>query len=338
MSIDHIEGQETLHLHEPTCGVDLCHPHESSAGPIHFPAYLWSKERRGLLLSILLTAVIMMVEIIGGIASNSLSLLSDAGHMLTHLLALSISFLALIFSAKRPTSKNTFGFYRLEILAALLNSFLLFLVTLWIFYAAYQRFYHPEPVASVEMMVIAAIGLAANLVTAVLLRKSTKNSINIKSAFLHMIGDTVSSVGVLFGAGIIYFTEWWFIDPLLGILLSLFILFWAVRLMMDSVDILLEATPKEIDPVRVVEAVKVIEEVRDVHDVHVWTLTSGMYALSAHVAVRDMPLKETSHLLRKINFLLCQRFKIGHAAIQLETDSLENRAATREISGPSSGR
>ena len=321
MSIHHTpEEQETLHLHEPTCGIDLCHPHEAAAKPISFSSYLWSKERRNVLWAILLTAVVMVVEIAGGLFSNSLSLLSDAGHMLTHLLALSISFLALLFSMRPPTSKNTFGFYRLEILAALLNSFLLFLVTLWIFYQAYQRFYHPEPVASIEMMVIAGIGLVANLVTALLLSRSKRNSINMKSAFLHMIGDTLSSVGVLFAAGIMYATEWWFIDPLLGVILSFIILFWAVRLMMDSVDILLEATPKEIDPVRVIEAVKVIEEVQDVHDVHVWTLTSGMYALSAHVAVRDMPLRETAHLLRKINFLLCQRFKIGHAAIQLETE------------------
>lgn len=320
MSLHHLENQETLHLHEPTCGIDLCHPHDPPAAPVPFSAHLWSKERRNLLWAILLTAVVMVVEIFGGLFSNSLSLLSDAGHMLTHLLALSISFLALLFSMRPPTSKNTFGFYRLEILAALLNSVLLFLVTLWIFYHAYQRFYQPEPVASLEMMTIAGIGLVANLVTMILLSRSKRNSINIKSAFLHMIGDTLSSVGVLIAAGVMYFTEWWFIDPLLGVVLSLFILFWAVRLMMDSVDILLEATPKEIDPVRVVEAVKVIEEVRDVHDVHVWTLTSGMYALSAHVAVRDMPLNETAHLLRKINFLLCQRFKIGHAAIQLETE------------------
>lgn len=321
MSTHHADDErETIHLHEPTCGIDLCHPHDLPAEPVSFFASLWSKERRNVLWAIVLTAVIMVVEVVGGVFSNSLSLLSDAGHMLTHLLALSISFLALIFSIKPPTSKNTFGFYRLEILAALLNSVLLFLVTLWIFYQAYQRFYQPEPVASVKMMAVAGIGLVANLVTAVLLSRSSRNSINMKSAFLHLIGDTLSSVGVFIAAGVMYFTEWWFIDPLLGVLLSIFILFWAVRLMMDSIDILLEATPKEIDPVRVVEAVKVIEEVRDVHDVHVWTLTSGMYALSAHVAVRDMPLKETAHLLRKINFLLCQRFKIGHAAIQLETE------------------
>lgn len=310
------EAQETYHPCEQNCGLDLGHPH-NAIQPIAFSS-LWTAERKRLFAAILLTGGVMIVEFAGGFLANSLALLSDAGHMLTHLLALAISFLAMIFSVKPATSKKTFGFYRLEILAALLNSFLLFLVTLWIFYEAYQRFYQPVPVATVEMILIASLGLVTNLITAVLLSRSTRTSLNVKSAFLHMIGDTLSSVGVVAAAGVIYVTQWWFLDPLMGVLLSLFILYWAYRLMMDSIDILLEATPKEIDPIRVVEAVKVLEEVRDVHDVHVWTLTSGMYALSAHVAVEDMPLKETTHLLKKINFLLCQRFKIGHAAIQLE--------------------
>jgi len=317
------EEQETYHPCEHQCGLDLGHPH-NSIQPIAFSSF-WSEERKRLFAAMLLIGGVMIVEFVGGFLSNSLALLSDAGHMLTHLLALAISFLAMIFSVKPPTSEKTFGFYRLEILAALLNSFLLFLVTLWIFYEAYQRFYQPVPVASVEMILIATLGLVTNLVTAVLLSRSTKNNLNVKSAFLHMIGDTLSSVGVVVAAGVIYFTQWWFLDPMMGVLLSLFILYWAYRLMMDSIDILLEATPKEIDPNRVVEAVKVLEEVRDVHDVHVWTLTSGMYALSAHVAVEDMPLKETTHLLKKINFLLCQRFKIGHAAIQLEIDEASQK-------------
>lgn len=310
------EDQETYHPCQQSCGLDLGHPH-SAIQPIAFSS-LWTPERKRLFSAILLTGGVMVLEVIGGWMTHSLALLSDAGHMLTHLLALSISFVAMIFSVKPPTSKKTFGFYRLEILAALLNSFLLLLVTLWIFYEAYQRFYDPVPVATVEMIFIASIGLVTNLVTAALLSRSIEKSLNVKSAYLHMIGDTLSSVGVVAAAGAIYFTQWWFLDPLVGVFLSLFILYWAFRLMMDSIDILLEATPKGIDPILVVEAVKVLEEVRDVHDVHVWTLTSGMYALSAHVAVEDMPLKETTHLLKKINFLLCQRFKIGHAAIQLE--------------------
>lgn len=317
----HIEEPETLHLHEHSCDFDVGHPHPEFARPT-LSFFLGSKDRRRLLGSIVLTGLVMLVEAAGGIWSNSLALLSDAGHMLTHLLALLISLLALVFSTRPPTSKKTFGFYRLEILAALLNSFLLFLVTLWIFYEAYRRFYAPQQVASAEMFVIAFLGLATNILTALLLGGATRKSLNLQSAFLHMIGDTLSSVGVVAAAGVIYFTQWWFLDPLLGVLLSLFILFWAFRLMIDSIDILLEATPKEIDPERVIEAVMVIKEVRDVHDVHVWTLTSGMYALSAHVVAGDMSLAESSHLLKTINFLLCQRFKIGHAAIQFEIENI----------------
>ncbi|HLG22060.1 MAG TPA: cation diffusion facilitator family transporter [Candidatus Manganitrophaceae bacterium] len=318
----HHGEKEIYHLHEHTCGFDVDHPHEAMVPPSSLSVR--SEERRKLVGAIILTGAVMLLEVVGGIWSNSLALISDAGHMLSHLLALLISYLALVFSLKPPTSKKTFGFYRLEILAALLNGFLLLLVTFWIFYQAYHRFYAPQPVASFEMMVIALIGLAANLGAAFLLSGTTRRSINLRSAFLHLMGDTLSSVGVVAAAGVIYFTQWWFLDPLVGALLSFFILFWAFRLMIDSVDILLEATPKEIDPERVIEAVKVIKEVRDVHDVHVWTLTSGMYALSAHVAVQDMPLKETAHILRTINFLLCQRFKIGHAAIQFE---IENASA-----------
>lgn len=314
------QNEESFHPHEHSCGLDLGHPHDTPIQPIAFSSIFRSEERKRLLAAIILTGGVMVVEAVGGLLTNSLALLSDAGHMLTHLLALAISFVAMVFSVRPPTSKKSFGFYRLEILAALLNGFLLFLVTLWIFYEAYQRFYHPVPVASVEMIWIALLGLATNLITAVLLSGATRRSLNVQSAFLHLIGDTLSSVGVVAAAGAIYLTQWWFLDPAMGVFLSLFILYWAYRLMMDSIDILLEATPKEIDPTRVVAAVKVLGEVRDVHDVHVWTLTSGMYALSAHVAVDDMPLKEATHLLKKINFLLCQEFKIGHAAIQLEID------------------
>ncbi|MFQ5580082.1 MAG: cation diffusion facilitator family transporter [Nitrospiria bacterium] len=316
-----VGGQDTLHPHAPSCEIDLCHTAEPTVLKSSPSSVFGAVERKKLLWAILLTGAVMILEVVGGVLSNSLALLSDAGHMLTHLLALSISFLAVIFSSQPATRKKTFGFYRIEILAALLNGFLLLAVTVWIFYHAYQRFHQPEPVASSEMMAVALIGLVTNLVTAFLLSNSTKTSINFKSAFLHVMGDTLSSGGVVLTAVVIYFTEWWLLDPLVSVAISLLILYWSFRLILDSIDILLEATPKEIDPDRVVEAVQVIDEVRDVHDVHVWTLTSGMYALSAHVAVRDMPLKDTADLLKKINFLLCQRFKIGHAAIQLEAET-----------------
>lgn len=305
---------ETLHLHAPSCALDLCHHGEidpPGSLDVDRPKFYWAMG---------LTGVVMLVEIVGGVFTNSLALLSDAGHMLTHLLALSISCLAMTYARKPATVEKSFGFHRLEILAALLNGFVLLLVTLWILYEAYGRFVAPEAVATTEMMVIAVVGLVTNLVTALFLSQTERKDINTKSAILHLAGDTAASVGVVVGAGLIMMTGWLWVDPLLGVLISVLILYWAAHLVWDAIDILLEAAPKEIDPSALVNAVKIIDDVQDMHDVHVWTLTSGMYALSAHVVTSNMPLRETAPLLRKINFLLCQQFKIGHAAIQFETE------------------
>jgi len=308
-------SEATLHLHEPVCELDFCHPHSASS------LNITPSDRSKFYWSIGLTAVVMVVEVIGGLFTNSLALLSDAGHMLSHLLALVISFLAIIFSSKAPTVKNSYGFYRLEILAALFNGFFLFLMTLWILYEAYIRLASPEPVATTEMMVIAVIGLVTNLLTAYFLSGTHRKDINTRSAILHLMGDTFASVGVVVGAVIMTYTGWLWVDPALAALISVLILYWAVQLIREAIDVLLEATPKEINPESVVEAIQVFDEVKGMHDVHVWTLTSGMYALSAHVAIRDMSIRETTPLLKKINFLLCQRFKIGHAAIQLEAEA-----------------
>jgi len=314
----HRASEENYHLHEHTCDLSIGHIHEEEAGKPSSDEY--RRERGTLLGAIFLTSIVTLVEGIGGISSNSLALISDAGHMLIDLLTLVISYLALVFSIRPPSGRRSFGFYRLEILAALLNGIVFFGVTAWIFYESYRRFLSPQPIATGGMMTVALIGLMANLLNVFLLRRRAQVSVNVRSAFLHVMGDTLSSAGVVAGALLISLTDWWVIDPLLGVLLSLLILYWAIRLIIDSVDILLEAAPREIDPAQVASAVKIFEEVKDVHDIHVWTLTSGMYALSAHIAVREMPLAETSQLLRRINVLLCQKFGIGHAAIQFELE------------------
>jgi cobalt-zinc-cadmium efflux system protein len=262
----------------------------------------------------------MVVEFAGGLLTNSLALLSDAGHMLTHFLALGVSLLALIFTNRPPTDQKTFGFYRLEILAALFNGITLFLITGWIFYQAYVRFWSPQPIASLQMFFIALLGLVVNIITAVILSGSVKESLNIKSAFLHMLGDTLSSLVVVIGAVIIYYEEWLFLDPLLSVVICVVILIWSYRLIVESVNILLEATPKELNIQGIADSVKLIKEVEDIHDVHVWTLTSGMYALSAHIITKDVRLSETTDLLKRINLLLCRDFKIGHTAIQFENE------------------
>ncbi|MBI5747338.1 MAG: cation transporter [Nitrospirae bacterium] len=284
---------------------------------------LKGSEMRRLMAASSMTALMLVVEIAGGLLTNSLALISDAGHMLTHLLALTIAFLATIFAMRPPTEKKSFGYYRLEILAALFNGVTLLLITAWIIYEAYARFYNPVPIASLQMFVIALLGLIVNIVTTYILSSSNRGGINIRSAFLHMIGDTLSSVGVVAAALIIYYTGWVIIDPILSILLSIAILIWSYQLIKESINILLESTPKDIDLNELTESFKAIDEVKDIHDLHVWTLTSNMYALSAHLSIKNMHISDTMHLLRRINFLLCQKYKIGHTAIQFECDGVE---------------
>jgi cobalt-zinc-cadmium efflux system protein len=244
---------------------------------------------------------------------------------------------ALIFASRPPTEKKTFGFYRLEILAALINGMTLLLITSWIFYEVYQRFLEPTPVASLQMLVIAILGLLVNLITAMILSGPSTRSLNTRSALFHLLADAVSSVVVVLGAVAIYFTGQWLIDPLLSVAICILILVWSYKLIMESVDILLEATPRDIDFDQVLTAIRVAEDVEEVHDLHIWTLTSGMYALSAHIKVRDRSLSDTARLLKKLNFLLCQRFQIGHTAIQFECQngnegsSMEAREKTAAV-------
>lgn len=266
-----------------------------------------------------------MVEVIGGFLTNSLALISDAGHMLTHLFALLVSLFALFFAAKPPTEKKTYGFYRLEILAALFNGIMLFMITVWIFYEAYQRFMHPESISSGKMFMVACIGLVANITCAYILKGNGHgHSLNVRSAFLHMLGDTISSVGVIIGAAIIYYTNWFIVDPIISVILCILILVWSYKLIMESIDILLEATPKGINIDEVIISLKQIPGIDNAHDIHVWTITSGMYSMSGHIDTKDMLISETTRLSKEINRILGKKFKIGHTVIQFGCECKTN--------------
>lgn len=277
------------------------------------------EERSMLILACSLTGAMFIVEGIAGFLTNSLALLSDAGHMLTHLIALLISLGAILFAAKPPTARKTYGFYRLEILAALFNGATLFLITLWIFFHAYKRIINPEPIASWHMLIVAVIGLIVNLACAYIL-KTSHGSLNIKSAFIHMMADTFSSLVVVFGAIIMHYTQWYMLDPALSILICIVILVWSYQLITESVDILLEATPKDVDLENVVKSISELNEIEGVHDVHIWTITSGMYAMSAHVHIKDLMVSETQRIMANINTLVNEKFSIGHTVIQFESD------------------
>ncbi len=302
------------HFHGPKEARPHSHPHSHGAHPHSFRAMA----RRKLLWSIGLTGIMMVVEVIGGFMTNSLALLSDAGHMLTHFSALLVSLLAMIY-AERPTDKEkSFGFYRLEILAALLNSFLLFVITFFIVGEALRRIQNPRPILELQMFVVAVVGLGVNFLTAKILSGSAED-LNVKSAFLHMLGDTVSSVGIVLGAILIHFTRQPIIDPILSLLIAILILVWCWRLFRESCHILLESSPRHIKVDDVVEAIrKDVGEVKGLHDVHIWEITSKMYAMTVHAMVEDMKISESAGILDRINQLVADQFEIGHTNIQFE--------------------
>jgi cobalt-zinc-cadmium efflux system protein len=279
-----------------------------------------SESNRGLKIALGLTTVIMVAEAVGGFFSNSLALMGDAGHMLVDVLALTISLIALNLAKRPATASRTFGFHRAEILAALANGIILVLVAAFVFYESIQRLQNPPEVHSGLMLIIAAIGLVANLVSIMLLRRDRHANINIRGAFLHIIGDTISSVGVIIAGIIVATTGFRLADPIVAILIGIIILFGAVQLVMESANILLESVPKNIPMEKVIEAIKSVESVHDLHDLHLWTITSGLFALSAHILVEDRQLSHTHEIVDKINGILAERFSITHTTLQIESE------------------
>jgi len=277
-----------------------------------------SANQRLLLVALTITGLVTVAEFVGGILSNSLALLGDAGHMLTDTLALGLSLVALSL-ARRPASQTrTYGFHRAEVLAALANGTILVLMCGYIFYEAYQRFVEPPEVRGSLMLGVAAIGFLANLVGILILRSASRLNLNVKGAFLHMWGDTISSVGVIIGGVIILATGRTIVDPIISVLIGLLILRGAAKLVLEASDILLEAVPKHLDVTQVTEALKGIEGVRDVHDMHLWTITSGLYAMSCHLLIEDRMVSSSSHVVEEVNQVLSQKFGIGHSTLQLE--------------------
>jgi cobalt-zinc-cadmium efflux system protein len=273
---------------------------------------------RPLKITLVLVLVIMVAEIIGGFLSNSLALLSDAGHMLTDALALGLSWFAMNLARRPATSTRTYGYHRAEIMAALINGTVLVVVSVFIFYEAYRRFSEVPEVKGPLMLTVAVIGLIANLIGMALLRRGSRGSINIRAAFWHVIGDMLSSVGVIIAGIIIYITGWYIADPIVAVSVGIVILLGAVRIVKESVNILLESVPEHIEMEKVTAAVKAVPDVTDVHDVHIWTITSGIYALSAHLSIADQTVSQSCDILTRVNKVLAQDFNITHTTLQIE--------------------
>ena len=271
--------------------------------------------------ALIITAAIFILELAGAYFSNSLALLSDAGHMLTDTLALALALAAMYFSARPATGRNTFGFLRLEILSALFNGSVLFMVALYIFYEAYQRLLHPAEIKSLAMLAIAAIGLLANMGGALILSRGSKENLNVRGAFLHVISDAISSIGVIIGGILIYFTGWKMIDPILGIMIALLILRGAAGLLRESAEILLESAPRGIDLDEVVAEIKKVNGVKELHDVHLWAITSGVNAISAHILLDDAFAQQAADILAEVKARLENKYRITHSTFQTECRS-----------------
>lgn len=268
---------------------------------------------------IVLTAAGMIIEFAGGFLSNSLALISDAGHMLTHLFALGMSYFAVVLSLRPTTKQRTYGFYRAEILAAFINGLVLIAISIYLVYEAILRFISPEKIKVTEMLLVAVIGLIINGVSTALLARISTHDLNIKSAFLHEIGDMVSSIAVVTAGVIIFYTRNYIIDPALSFLICVLIVVWAVKLLIDSANILLEATPAHLDLDELALVLKnEIKGVHEVHHVHAWTIATSMYALTAHVVIDDCHVSKANEILDKINETLKDRFHVEHTNIQFE--------------------
>src|SRR5215831_11242686 len=264
-----------------------------------------------------ITATFLVAEFIGARYTNSLALLADAGHMLTDVAALSLSFFAIRFASRRATPRKTYGFYRVEILAALLNGVFLVLVALYIFYEAYHRFTNPPAVKADWMLVVAAFGLLANLASAWVLFGKHQESLNVRGAFFHVMTDAIGSVGAILASIAILFLGFQIADPLISIVVAVLILWSSWILIRDAVDILLEGTPAHINIVSLREQLGDVDGVGSVHDLHVWTLTSGVLAMSCHVVAEDAQFNRTE-LLSRVNDVARERFHIDHTTIQIE--------------------
>jgi cobalt-zinc-cadmium efflux system protein len=279
-------------------------------------------EKKKLILSLIITSIVMIIEIIGGFLTNSIALLSDAGHMFTHSFAIGISLIAIIIACKPPCHHRTFGLYRTEVLAAFVNGLFLLLVVAIIIYEAIQRFIHPVEVLGFQMLLIAFIGLGVNLASIYILHGSHKENLNIRGVFYHMIADAVSSVGIVIAALVILLTGWNFIDPLVSLGISLLIIYWAWGILKDSTRVLLETAPKGLD-IDVIsnDLKKKFPEIKELYNVHLWTIIPEMIVFSAHITINIKKLKmKQEKLIKKINTYLSKKYNIIESTIQVTTE------------------
>ncbi len=280
-------------------------------------------ERR-LWIALAISSAIVIVEFTGGFLGQSLALISDSGHVFTDVLAIVVSILTLRLGRMQHTARRTFGYHRTEVFAALINGSTLIAVALLIIYEAVLRLQQPNRVQGALVLTVASLGLLGNLTTTGLLARTRKTSLNVSGVFLHAAGDTVSSIAVIVSSLVVIFTGYSGLDPIAAVLIGILIMRSAYGLVRDSTNILLEATPRHLELESIAKTIRSVDGVRGVHDLHVWTITSGLYALSGHVTVDSDTISQGSIILEKVAAKLKESFGIEHVTLQMEKETLES--------------
>ncbi|MDU0813927.1 cation diffusion facilitator family transporter [Bacillus siamensis] len=279
--------------------------------------------KKVLLISFIMITGYMIIEAIGGFLTNSLALLSDAGHMLSDSISLMVALIAFKLAEKKASHNKTFGYKRFEILAAVINGVALILISLYIIYEAIKRFSHPPEVATTGMLIISIIGLAVNILVAWIMLNGgdTKNNLNIRGAYLHVISDMLGSVGAILAAVLIIFFGWGWADPLASVIVAVLVLRSGYHVTKDSIHVLMEGTPENINVTDIIHTIEETEGIQHIHDLHIWSITSGLNALSCHAVVDDqLTISESESILRKIEHELGDK-GITHVTIQMETEA-----------------
>ena len=268
--------------------------------------------------SMVATFVFVLIEVVAGIQAHSLALLSDAGHNVTDAGALLLAWVAFYLQSKPADESKTYGYHRAGVLAAFVNALTLLVLSAWIFYESIIRLSKPEPVHEWVMMAVAMGGLVLNCGIMLALRSASRHDLNVRSAFVHMLGDALGSVAIIGGALVIRYTGWMQVDPLLSIVIGLLVVWTAWDIVRESLNILLEGLPRGILLQEVAESMQAVEGVLDVHDLHIWSLGSHTHALSCHVLIEDVPPSSSDAILRRLNGVLDERFSISHTTVQFE--------------------
>ena len=277
-----------------------------------------------LIITVLLNLLITVVEVIGGIISGSLALISDALHNFSDAISVIISYIAIRLKERDSSSKHTFGLKRAEILAAVINSSVLVIISIYLFYEAILRFQNPEPIKGILMTVVASIGLAANIAGTLLLKRDAKKSMNIRSSYFHLLSDAISSVAVIIGGLAITFWNMYWLDPLLTILIAVYITRVSFKILSNAIHVLMEGAPPDISITEIQSEVEKLEKVENIHHVHIWTVGENDVHLEAHIDVADMMISKSNLLGEQIEALLKTRFGINHITLQFECEQCKD--------------